>query len=903
MFKFMKGQSEMLPPEGRISEPASSPSELATALAPAPAPAPPADSATAAPAVTPPVDESVAPSAIPAAPEPAAPSTNNDVIPPVAPVAEPRVLLTLGEAGEITSAQESCVAIFARESSALVGLNIRVLLRGGLDNEVGRLLHRHSAGREITEINPIQVIALRKDGLEFPVILTTLSWKSEAVLSDKPEPLRLTWAVEVKAVPGTLPPVLAAPAVDRVLPVSLPGAEPAPPAAESSRVPVTAAAAPEPIPVLPVNGDSAQVREHLRALEVEVARLRRDRDELANRLSAEQQAGAPSRRRIEELEKQLAAAAQSDKSAADLQAQLNAAHEAARRAETVLKEEVARKEKLEERLQTLTNSLRLEQAERSKRFEQEQVTLRQERDQLNSKLSSEQQAASESTRRAQELASLLERNAAEFARTKAELEQQAAERQKVESSFREQLDTAFVMKKELEGAWAGAVEKNKKVEEELALLRKEHDELQDHLKTEQQAAADSGKRAKEVAHSLGRNAAEFDRIKAELEKQAAEREQAEAEWREELRAAKSRKEKLEAAWTEAVERNRHLEDEASTFRRERDALKTEIKLERQQAADAGRQIEELQRRLDRQAAELHPIKSSLEKQQGDRDRAESKLRDQLESAKAEKQEVEAAWTAAVERNVQFEQELATLRRERDELNKRVSSERQRLESDYNQQLETARALSKKLEAAWTTAVERNKRIEAELASLRRERDDLKPSGPPRLAAKQRPEEAEPRPTPTTLRSDMAKVPTPRTPEPRPEPSPRKPYEPTKAPLRSAEKKVALPTTPPAPHPASAGASSATPPSAPGPTPTSSPVTTPAPVSKPSTPAPMSTAALGTPSTLPPAAPAATPASAPPVPRPAPSPPPSTPAAPASAEPAASADVEEVRSSSLRYKLG
>src|SRR5262249_21660910 len=154
--------------------------------------------------------------------------------------------------------------------------------------------------------------------------------------------------------------------------------------------------------------------EHVRVLEVEVVRLRREREELANRLSAEQQSVAPSRRRIEELEKQLAAALQGDKLAGDLQAQLTAAHEEARRAETVLKEEVARKEKLEERLQTLTNSLRLEQAERSKRFEQEQVTLRQERDQLNGKLASEQQAASESTRRAQDLASLLERNAAEF---------------------------------------------------------------------------------------------------------------------------------------------------------------------------------------------------------------------------------------------------------------------------------------------------------------------------------------------------------------------------------------------------------------------------------------------------------------------------------------------------------
>ena len=480
-----------------------------------------------------------------------------------------------------------------------------------------------------------------------------------------------------------------------------------------------------------MNLDTPEAREHLRALEVEVVRVRRERDDLSERLTALQQTSTGSVRRCEELEQQVqprltAAEAQ----IAELQTKLNAAQEAAAQAETAFKEEAAKKERLEERLQTLTNSLRREQAERGKRFEQEQITLRQERDQLDGKLAGEQKAAAESAQRAKDLESLLGRNAAEFARAKAEMERQATERQQAESSWREQLDTAFVMKKELEGAVAGAVEQNKKVEEELALLRKEHDELQDRLKAEQQAAADSRQRAKGVESSLGRNAAEFDRIKAELDKQTNDRETAEVEWREELVAAQARREKLEKAYAEALERSQRFESEIRTLRQERDSLKTELKLEKQQAADATRQVEELKRRMDRQSAELQPIKTTYEKQQGERERAEAKLREQLEAAKAQKKEIESAWSTAVERTVQFEEELASLRRERDEMSKRLSSERQRHDGESSQQLETARALAKKLETAWTTALERNKRVESELASLRRERDDLAAKLPP-----------------------------------------------------------------------------------------------------------------------------------------------------------------------------
>src|SRR5437867_1435747 len=102
-------------------------------------------------------------------------------------------VLTLGEAGEILSAREACCAVFGRESSALVGQNVRVLLKGGLDNEVGRFLHRHRAGKNPTGTSALRVMALRKDGAELPAAVTTLTWSWDTTLKKKADASRLNW--------------------------------------------------------------------------------------------------------------------------------------------------------------------------------------------------------------------------------------------------------------------------------------------------------------------------------------------------------------------------------------------------------------------------------------------------------------------------------------------------------------------------------------------------------------------------------------------------------------------------------------------------------------------------------------------------------------------------------------
>ena len=663
----------------------------------------------------------------------------------ITPVVGDVAVLALGEAGEILAARDACRAVFGLEPPALVGQNVRVLLKGGLDNEVGRFLHRHRAGKNPTGTTALRVLAVRKDGSETSVQVTTLTWYWDTAVTKKADGSRLCWTaafrdltVEAKSAQKAAPDVRTSEAVASGKPqADLPG-------------PV---AVPPPVPPL--------------------LDLPLEHNEHKDGLVGEQAAMFELKQRIQELHEELSkttgelAAAKSEAEKmgcreSDLRTQLDAAKEAAGHAESALREETARREKLEERLQSLSSSLKQEQAERSKRFGEELVSLRQERDELNSKLAAEQQGAGDSTLRAEELEARLSRNAAEVEHARAELEKQTAERQRSESALREQFDTVWIAKQEVEGAWAGAVERNKRFEEELAALRREHDELNRKLEAEQKAAADSKQRAMEVASRLSRNAADSDRARTELEKENAERERVDAGWREQLEAAEALKTRLETSLAEASEQNRRLQEELAVLRHERDALQTRMKSGQQTAGESGQRADELQRRLDQNAAELDRLAAGLEKQSAERERAEARGREQQEAAKMLARKLEADWAGAVERNVRFEEELVELRRNRDELAvqlkaeqqtsadtahlagelerrlernttelKRVSleaerlrSERESADSEWREQLEAAKALARKLDAAWTGATERNRRFEGEAAELRQEREEL-----------------------------------------------------------------------------------------------------------------------------------------------------------------------------------
>src|SRR6266567_2546509 len=257
---------------------------------------------------------------------------------------------------------------------------------------------------------------------------------------------------------------------------------------------------------------SADAAVHREAL----ARSQKEHDELVGRISSHdlelsrartalerelqarkqlQQTLAQLTRAKTELEKQLAEQRRSqeelEKSSGQLRDQLNEAKAAADRAEAAFRQEGGR----------------------ANRFEEDLANLRKGYDELNGKLAAEQQAAAESRRRSEELENRLRENATELERVKAELAKHAEERGRLESEWREQLDTANALTKKMETAWLEEAGRNKAFEERLRILSRslkleqaertkrfevevaglgqERDELNGKLLAEQQAAAES----------------------------------------------------------------------------------------------------------------------------------------------------------------------------------------------------------------------------------------------------------------------------------------------------------------------------------------------------------------------------------------------------------------------------
>jgi len=164
------------------------------------------------------------------------------------------------------------------------------------------------------------------------------------------------------------------------------------------------------------------------------------------------------------------------------------------------------------------------------------------------------------------------------------------------------------------------------------------------------------------------------RLKAELEKQSAERKRSESRWVEQLDAAKAQKNELEKTWAAALERNIHFEELLTGLRKERDELNGKLKAEQQAAEESKRLADDLQTRLGRNSVEFETARTELEKRNAARERVESEWSQRLQTAKALTQKLETAWAGAVERNRRLEGELAGLQQERDELTGKLAGE-------------------------------------------------------------------------------------------------------------------------------------------------------------------------------------------------------------------------------------
>ncbi|HXJ58847.1 MAG TPA: hypothetical protein VNU68_19480 [Verrucomicrobiae bacterium] len=605
----------------------------------------------------------------------------------------------------------------------------------------------------------------------------------------------------------------------------------------------------------------AEVTESKQHLQEDLTRLREHHDELNRKLAAEQRAAAESSRRAAELQTRLTQAAiqieqaqaelenqqaTRDRARADWQQQLTTAQErcdeltatqtAAKEQNTRLEEKLSalrqdhaelkgklaaeqlavveskqRQHELEELLRNAANDLDHTQSEASRRSADLESEYQQERDELRAQLAATKSAANEAKRRADDLERRLQDATAELDQINEEFSKNQSELARTDSQWRSQLATAKAQVKELEGNWAGAMDRNMHSEEELARLRHAYDELQAQLAAEQLAAAEARQQADELIIRLEQNnteLADIEQLRIELDEQNAAREASTAEWRDQLDTVQNQKRDIEAAWANAMDRNMHAEEEINTLRQGYDELQAQLAAEQSTTAEARQQAEELLLRLEQTqtlSADLERALADLDEARINHEHSEIHWREQLEAAQAQKHELEAAWNENTDRSIRAEEELNDLRRAHDQLLARLTAEQQaasaarrqadelktraqrhtaelerakadlekqradqkRAETEWNERLNSAKALTKKLEAAWATGVERNKRIEIELAALRQERDQLqtKLAGDRHTAhdPKKRLDQ------PATV-SERPKTPTPRPLEPIPAPA-------------------------------------------------------------------------------------------------------------------------------------
>jgi PAS domain S-box-containing protein len=227
--------------------------------------------------------------------------------------------------------------------------------------------------------------------------------------------------------------------------------------------------------------------------ERDLANLRHSYEELNAKLTSELHAGAEAKRRVRELENTVRESAadveraniivqkfnaERSRLGSEWQGQVESAKAAAERAEATQKQEAAR----------------------ATRLERELASLQETYDELDSKFAAEQRSAGEARRRLKEAETLLRDNTAELERILAEREKPG--RSAIESDLRAQLTSAKAEAERAETILRDKASQYNRLEQEVAKLRFERDELHNKYSIEKDAASKAKRRIKQLEKQL-----------------------------------------------------------------------------------------------------------------------------------------------------------------------------------------------------------------------------------------------------------------------------------------------------------------------------------------------------------------------------------------------------------------
>ena len=224
-----------------------------------------------------------------------------------------------------------------------------------------------------------------------------------------------------------------------------------------------------------------------------------------------------------------------------------------------------------------------------------------------------------------------------------------------------------------------------------------------------------------------------------------------------LQEAKAAAARAEAAYQAELARSRQFEEELKRIREARDELNRKLADEEKAAAESRKRSKELEERLTQSSSELDQVKSELQKHISEHSKLEGELRQQLNSTRQSADIAKVAYQEQAALAQRSTEELAGLRKAREELNTRLSGEAQaaaeskrrgeereqqlrekqaeveRLKVDLNRhaadkelpaKLAAAQLAAQNAEAACKEEAGRRSQFEQELARLNQAREEL-----------------------------------------------------------------------------------------------------------------------------------------------------------------------------------
>src|SRR5258706_296235 len=219
-----------------------------------------------------------------------------------------------------------------------------------------------------------------------------------------------------------------------------------------------------------------------------------------------------------------------------------------------------------------------------------------------------------------------------------------------------------------------AVARSQQVQEELGRLRQMREQLTARLTEKERDAAISARRSEALEEQLSKSSAELTRVKAALQKRLSEQGSMQFGLSEDLASARGALEKSESACREQMARSNRFEAELDRLRLARAELTGKVAEHEQAATEFRKRNDELDRRLANSAAELERVKAELNQHIVGRAAVGAQLREKVEAAKASAERLQTVYREQTSIFTGSKEELAALRRVRDELQARLNSE-------------------------------------------------------------------------------------------------------------------------------------------------------------------------------------------------------------------------------------